>query len=252
MGAKSALLVYATGHPADLLRMPPAPDPVQTTALVAVTHPAWSGTSGGSGRLAECIYPPRGLVYAGSFPGIDVLCDQEVMADRPSGLPAHLLEPGAGRRMVLHAMHSVSDWFAYAIWDDGVLVRSLSLDPGTGVIEDIGAPQPFEAPFWAGEHPVIASGGWPGPPVYPLPFHPLELGEAVLHELMGFVLEGRREETDVAAGEVELIEFAVTAANSITKAQVDEFIRTRKRTTYRIGPGGTHRIGPDGSLIPVE
>lgn len=249
MGAKSALLVYASCHPADLLRMPPPPDPGQTTALVATTHPGWSGTPGGGGRLAECIYPPQGLVYAGSFPGIDVLCDQEVMADRPSGLPAHLLEPGAGRRVILHAMHSVSDWFAYAIWDDGALVRSLSLDPGTGVIEDIGARQPFEAPFWAGKHAVPPSGGRPG---HPLPFHPLDLGEAALHELMGFVLEGRREETDVAAGEVELIEFAVTPAVRITKEQIDEFIRTRKRTTYRVGRGGTHRIGPDGSLIPIQ
>jgi hypothetical protein len=108
--------------------------------------------------------------------------------------------------------------------------------------------QPFEAPFWAGKHPVLPSGGWPGPPGHPLPFHPLELGEAALHELMGFVLEG----TDVAAGDVELMEFAVTPADPITKEQIDEFIRTRKRTAYRIGPGGTHRIGPDGSLIPVQ
>jgi len=35
------------------------------------------GASGGGGRLAECIYTPDGLVYAGSFPGIDVLCDRD-------------------------------------------------------------------------------------------------------------------------------------------------------------------------------
>jgi hypothetical protein len=235
VGAKSALLIYATGHPADLLRMPPPPDPGQTAALVAATHPGWNGASEGGGQLADCIYPPEGLVYAGSFPGIDVLCDREVMTDRPSGLHAHLRAPGAGRRMILHAMHSVSDWFAYSIWDDGVLLRSLSVAPGSGVLEDIGVPLPFEAPFWAGEHPVIPSPGWPGPPDYPLPFHPLELGEAALRELMGFVLEGRQE--DPEAGEVELIEFAVTSANPVTEAQVDEFIRTRKRTSYRIGPG---------------
>jgi hypothetical protein len=85
VGAKSALLIYATGHPADLLRMPPPPDPGQTAALVAATHPGWNGASEGGGQLADCIYPPEGLVYAGSFPGIDVLCDREVMTDRPSG-----------------------------------------------------------------------------------------------------------------------------------------------------------------------
>jgi len=138
----------------------------------------------------------------------------------------------------------VVDWFAYAIWDDGVLLRSLSLAPGTGVIEDIGAPQPFEARFWAGEHPVIPVRGWPDPSPYPLPFHPLDLGEAALRELMGFVLEGWQAETDLDAGAVELIEFAVTPANPITKAEVDEFIGTHKRTSYA--------IGPDGSLIPAQ
>jgi hypothetical protein len=245
VGAKSSLLVYTTGRPADLLRMPPLPDPDRTSALVAMAHPGWSRTSGAAdGSLYDCIYPPDGLVCAGSFPGIDVLCDHDVAVDRPSELPIHLRGPGAGQRMILHAMHSVVDWFAYAIWDDGVLLRSLSLAPGSGVIEDIGSPQPFEAPFWAGEHPVIPVRGWPDPSPYPLPFHPLDLGEAALRELIGFVVEGRPSETDIDAAAVKLIEFTVTPAKPVTKAEVDEFIRTRKRRRYTLGPGG--------SLIPVQ
>jgi hypothetical protein len=36
-------------------------------------------------------------------------------------------EPDAasGRRVILHAMQSVTDQFAYAIWEDGTMVRSL-------------------------------------------------------------------------------------------------------------------------------
>ena len=49
-------------------------------------------------------------------------------------------------------MHSASDWLGYAVWQDGVLLRSLSLSPNGGITEDIGAPLTFEASFWVGEH----------------------------------------------------------------------------------------------------
>lgn len=242
MGAKTALLVYTDGSPADLLRRPPAPDRDRTRALVAATQPGWTGRGGSAGSLSDDLYPPDGLVYAGSFPGIDVLCDQQVMVDRPSQLPAHLREPGAGRRMILHVMHSVNDWFAYAVWQDGVLLRSLSLGPDSGVVEDIGTPLPFETPFWAGEHAVIPVG--PARSSYPLPFHPLDLGEAALRELVGFVIEGRPMDTDIDADAVELTGFEVPPANPAPTAEIEEFIRTRKRARYTMGPGG--------SLIPVE
>jgi hypothetical protein len=38
----------------------------------------------------------------------------------------HLIAAAAGRRVVLHAMHSVVDWLAFAVWEDGRLLRSLS------------------------------------------------------------------------------------------------------------------------------
>jgi hypothetical protein len=241
VGAKTALLVYTDGDPADLLRRPATPDVVKTGELVAATHPGWIRSGGmAGGFLSDHIYPPEGLVYAGSFPGVDVLCDRAVMADRPSQLPAQFHLPGAGRRMILHVMHSVSDWFGYALWHDGTLLRSLSLAPDGGIIEDIGDRQPFEAAFWAGEHPVIPASGRAS---YPLPFHPLELGEVALHELMGFTLEGRQAPSDVQAEAVRLLKFTVPPDNPVTQADVDAFRRTHRRTTYT--------IGPDGSLTPA-
>ncbi|MFD4655933.1 DUF6928 family protein [Kitasatospora sp. NPDC058444] len=56
--------------------------------------------------------------------------------------------------MVLHAMHSVVDWLAFGVWEDGRLVRSLSLSPDSGIIEDIGEPLSFEVPSWARERPA--------------------------------------------------------------------------------------------------
>lgn len=242
MGAKSALMIYADGNPAELLRLPPPPDEGKTAALVAATRLGRAGAVGPAGTLDDEIYPAEGIVYAGSFPGIDVLCDRDVMTSRPSQLPGHLLAPGAGRRVILHAMHSVSDWLGYAVWQDGILLRSLSLSPIDGITEDIGAPLPFEAPFWAGEPPV-AGRLFPGSPPYPLPFHPLELGEAALLELAGFAVEGRPADYLIDPGAVRLLSYQVTPANPVTSADLQAFVRTHKRTSYE--------FGPDGSLIPT-
>lgn len=237
MGAKTALLLYAAKDPVKSPRRARGFDPAATRALVAATHPAWEGTASSDGNLSDGCYPPEGTVYAGSFPGIDILCDRDVMDYLPSGFPVRYLDAAAGQRVMLHAMHSVTDSFTYAIWENGTLARSLSLSPGNGIAENIGDPLPFEVPYWAGEHPAG--------PRYPLPFHPLELGgDAALRALFGFIIEGRPQATDIDAGSVKLAGFQVPPANPVTKEMIAEFTRTHKRTTYR--------MGPDGKLIRVK
>ncbi|MFJ9730973.1 DUF6928 family protein [Streptomyces sp. NPDC101171] len=93
---------------------------------------------------------------------------------RPSELPEHLVAASAGRRLVLHAMHSVVDWLAFAVWEDGRLVRSLSLSPDSGVI-----------------------------------LHPLDLGEDALRALCGFVREGRPEPDDIDTDGIRLYGYRV-------------------------------------------
>ena len=155
----------------------------------------------------------------------------------PSEFPARYLDAAAGRRVILHSMHSISDTFGYAIWENGSLVRSLYVSPDTGIAENIGDPLPFEAPYWAGEHPV-GDG-------YPLPFHPLTLGgDTALRALFGFTLEGRPQPADIDAESVKLAGFQVPPANPITKEMLAEFMRTHRRTRAR--------LGPDGTLIKVE
>jgi uncharacterized protein DUF6928 len=242
VGAKSALMIYADGSPAELLRSPPPPDEGKTAALVAATRPGSAGPAGPGGTLSDAIYPPERIVYAGSFPGIEVLCDRDVMTGRPSQLPDHLLAPGAGRQMILHAMHSASDWLGYAVWQDRVLLRSLSLSPDGGITEDIGAPLPFEASFWAGQRPVASSRVFPGGPPYPLPFHPLELGGAALLELAGFAVEGRPADGLIDPEAVRLTSYHVAPANPVTSVDLQAFVRTDKRIS--------HTFGPDGSPTP--
>jgi hypothetical protein len=103
-------------------------------------------------------------------------------------------------------MHSVVDWFAYAAWQDGRLVRSISLSPDGGVLEDIGTPLPAEAPYWAGERPAGDDEEAPEDR-YPLPFHPLEFGEAMLEATLGFQYEGYRAPEGVAPEEIVLARY---------------------------------------------
>jgi len=230
LGAKTALLAYAAEDPVESIRRAREPDPAATRALVAATHPGWTGTGSSDRNLSDDSYPEQGKVYAGSFPGIDILCDRDVMDHLPSDFPARYLDVAAGRRVILHAMHSVVDMFVYAVWENGTLVRSLAMTPKDGIIENIGAPLPFETPYWAGEHPVRGR--------YPLPFHPLDLGGGpALRALFGFVIEGRRQPADISAESVKLAGFQVPPAHPVTPEIVAEFTRADTRTTYRMGPG---------------
>jgi hypothetical protein len=135
-------------------------------------------------------------VFAAAFPGLGILCDGSVALDRPSELPARYTDAPGGR-VVLHAMHSVVDWFAFGVWEKGRLVRALSVSPDHGIIENIGDPLPFEVPYWDGEHSEEDDDDEEGPEdPDSLPFHPLELGEEALAAFFGFRLEGVPTEID--------------------------------------------------------
>jgi hypothetical protein len=85
----------------------------------------------------------------GSIPLEAVVRAGDAALDRPSQRRRRFLDEAAGRTVYLHAMHSVADWFAYAIWaGDGTLRRAPSLSPNSGIIENTGTPVDFETPFW--------------------------------------------------------------------------------------------------------
>ncbi len=100
----------------------------------------------------------------------------------PTKLHNRYLKGSARRTVVLITQRSFNDMFAYGRWDDGVLKRSISVNPVGRVWENIGNPESFELPFWNGDHPVDGA--------YPLPFHPLELSDAALRSVLGLLYEG--------------------------------------------------------------
>lgn len=204
MGAKTWMLVYADGLMRGRLLQTSVPDRAATFALAQKLFPGETLKPLEDGSLGWTDPPDEELVI-GCFPGFDVVAAKEFGMDYPSKIPARFLEAAGGRTVYLHAMHSVVDWFAFAVWENGRLKRSLSLSPDSGILEDIGSRLSFELPYWAGQHPLFEPGG--EPTGYPFVFHPLELGEAALGEFFGYHLEGPLDARTIDPESVPLMRF---------------------------------------------
>ena len=201
MGAKTWMLVRANGEVADLLKRNPSLDHKATEQLALRLFPNEKLELIGNGDLSQTC-PPDDEIHLGSFANISIVAAKEFAPDRPSRLPERFLSAVGEGDTYLHAMHSAVDWLAFAKWADGKLIRSLSVSPDNGVIEEIGERLPFEEPYWNGQHPATEDEEG-----YPLPFHPLELGEAALKEFFGYQLEGLIDSSLIAPESVLLLKF---------------------------------------------
>lgn len=204
MGAKTWMLVYAERDPREALGASPQLDPKATRKLASTLFPRDTLELVGEGDLSYTC-PPDDEIHIGHFPGVSVVAAKEFGIDYPSKLPEHFIARGPGAFVYLHAMHSVVDWFAYAHWRGGTLIRSLSLSPDSGVLEDLGQRQSFEEPYWSGQHPAVDPEE--DEDAYPFPFHPLELGEAALAALFGYQLEGFIDNTLLEPDSIPLLRF---------------------------------------------
>lgn len=224
-------------------------DRTDVVELVRQIHPGYLVAAVGDGTLSEDLYPPDDIIYATVLAGAELFCDRRLVLDRPSELPEHLRTAGAGRRIIMHGMHSVVDWLGFAVWEDGRLVRSLSLSPDGGIQENIGEPYDFELPYWAGDHPVDPEPDEPDEEPYPLPFHPLDLGEEALRALFGFTVEGYPHPDDIDAEAVHLHGFRVTDPSGGEQAARDAVYEQARQA---MGPPRSFRPGPDGTMQEVN
>lgn len=207
MGAKDWMLIFADGDARKILQSGPVLDREEAAAVAAALYPGREITPIEDSTLDEAMNPEDGEIYVGAYPGLSIVCTTDAAEDFPSRIAPALLEAVATRWVYVHAMHSVVDWSAFAIWEDGTLKRALSLSPGAGILENIGEPLPFERPYWAGAHALDTDPEDDHP--YPLPFHPLELGEDALRELLGFSLEGDQGPDDPEPWELAVAGFAI-------------------------------------------
>lgn len=187
MGMRTWMLVHGKGDLKALLKNGPVLDRDATTALLKRLFPSERLQQLEDGDLCSPC-PPKDEIVAGCFAGVTILAAKEFALDRPSALPAQFIEALGDGRLVLHATHSVVDFCAFALWQDGALLRSLSVSPDSGIMEDIGPRLPFEAPYWEGKHPALDPEE--DDDDYPLGFHPLELADAALLDFFGYQIEG--------------------------------------------------------------
>ena len=214
MGAKDWFICYADTDVGSVLAGRPELDRTATSELVRRLFPDRTVVETEDGTLAENANPAEEEVFAAVWPGATIVCTSRAAVDRPSQVAAQFLKEGVGRTVYVHAMHSVVDWFAYARWEpDGSLRRALSVNADDQVIEDVGPRLPHEEPFWRGDFPATEDDE-----EYPLPFHPLELSEATLEAVFGFVFEGHSGMQD-DAGLVDPFDVALASYRVVAREQ---------------------------------
>jgi hypothetical protein len=197
MGAKAAIVYIGEGLPRDALRNAPPFDPVASAELAEAVLGA-PVREVGRGPLDESTWPDAATIGAMRFPDFDLLCFKPLARDRPSDLTEWIRSMSPPGNACGVFMHSVVDFLSMALWENGNVRRSLSLAPDDGIMEDLGERYPFETAYWNGDHSIHDYA-----PDYPLPFHPLELGETALRAWFGFHLEGPPD-TAVDASSIEI------------------------------------------------
>lgn len=204
MGAKTWMVVYSKESPKGVLKSYPTLDRDATIGLVSKLFASEKLLALDDGDLRST-NPPDNEIVAACFPGLVVVAAKEFGIDYPSKLAARFIDTFSEGSLFLHAMHSAVDWFAFAVWKNGELQRSLSVSPDSGIMEDIGTRLPFEVPFWTGEHPALDP--CEDDAAYPLVFHPLELGEAALQAFLGYRLEGLLDPSQLEPERIPLMRF---------------------------------------------
>lgn len=185
MGAKAWFVAYFEDDPKAALAKGPKLDMAASRALAERLFPDAILAQMENGRLGE-LCPEANEILVGSYGALRIVAHKELVKERPSTIDDRWVDPAFGRFAYVHLIHSVVDWFAFGLWRDGRLIRSLSVAPDGDVSEDIGDPLGFEAPFWDGKHPVTAEVD---DQPYPLPFHPLEMAEESMLQRFGFQFE---------------------------------------------------------------
>jgi len=209
MGAKTWMIVYSNGNAASSLKQNSDLDREKTVERVKELFPQENLESIEDGDLSYTS-PPDDIIYAGYFCGVFVIAAGEFAIDYPSKLPESFINTNYGNTIQLHAMHSVVDWLAFAVWKNGKLERSLSLSPDSGIIEDFGEKLDFEIPYWAGKYPAIDPEDEEEGDEYPFKFHPLDLGEASFRDFFGYVLEGVFDSSLIEPENIPLLGFKRT------------------------------------------
>jgi hypothetical protein len=188
MGAKAWMLVFTDLEEPLLLSKYGEMDRASSENLAKLAFPMCRLTGQEDLTIMD-VCPPDDEILTGRYDHVSILSASEFGLDYPSKLDKDFVNLMKSKRTYLFAMHSVVDFFAFGVWENGELRRSFGASPDSGILEDVGEKFDFELPYFNGEHAVGDEDDDPDN-AYPLPFHPLEFGEHVLRELVGYGFEG--------------------------------------------------------------
>jgi hypothetical protein len=118
MGAKTWMLVYAESSARAALATRPELDRDATLRLAKRLFVDEKFEELGDGDLSFTS-PSDNELHIGCFAGVSIVAANEFGLDRPSALPQTFLDAGGAGKVYQHAMHSVVDWFAFAVWSNG-------------------------------------------------------------------------------------------------------------------------------------
>ena len=145
-------------------------------------------------------------IHAACYDGLSILSCKELVIDHPSKLPPHLTDLRYGNETCSICVYSIVDWFAMSIWQSGTLVRSISVSPDSGVMEDYGTRLDFEVPYWDGSNSATDPED-EDQDGYPLPFHPLDLADEALLNRFGYQIEGDPGQSAFDPDDVQLLTY---------------------------------------------
>lgn len=194
------LWYVTTEQPAAIIATHPRADRGFGRKLLAQLNPRWPITVIGQFDLNRSAPASESEYYIAGFPGVSVLQTYLPEATRLTELPSFLLEALPAENVYAFVRNTETSLGGFAHWRKGKLRRSFSAKLQR-VYEDIGLPEPFEQPYWAGEHKGEQTGS-----SIALPFNPIDLVNAAeLHwtgyshrgntdlNVVGYAIDGRPE-----------------------------------------------------------
>lgn len=117
---------------------------------LAQLNPLWPITPIGQFPLNRSAPASEGEFYIAGFPGVTVVHTQVTGVTRLSELDPRLLGSAPAQELYAFAVAEEEGYGGFAHWQDGKLKRSLCAVRDQ-MFEDVGLPEPFESPYWAGE-----------------------------------------------------------------------------------------------------
>ncbi|MCK7661226.1 DUF6928 family protein [Corynebacterium antarcticum] len=185
-----------TTDPAAVIAGEPRSDRGFGRKYLAQLNPAWPITPIGQFALNRSAPASTGEYYIAGYPGITLV--QTVIEDlrRLSGLDPRLLTSLPANDVYVFATDAATGFGGIAHFRGREVVRSLCARRDR-LYEDIGLPDPFELPFWAGDHDDGNGSG------IDLPFHPVDLVPAAQRAWLGFDLAADGPDVHVTAFAVD-------------------------------------------------